>query len=87
MEIVDKCDDYTIFFLNLDKLNKNYDTQELDCYKGELIYLRQYLSYLLSLQEDIEESQTNIESSEQRYMKEINELKQLLGNKSSAPKE
>ncbi len=42
---------------------------------------------MLSLQEDIEESETNIENSRQRYQKEISELKLLLGNKSSAPKE
>ena len=41
----------------------------------------------MSLQEDVQESEVNIENSQARYQKEMNELKQLLGNKSSAPKE
>lgn len=87
LQVVEHCDAYTLFFLHLEQLDQNFDTQELDHYKGELTFLRQYLSYILSLQEDIEESENNIDTSKSRYLKEISELKLLLGNKSSAPKE
>lgn len=87
-EVVENCYVYTIFFMKLDKLNAlTLDTAEITRFKDELTFLRQYLSYILSLQEDLEVSESSMESNETRYFKEINELKHLLGNKSSAPKE
>merc|ERR1719498_346549 len=41
----------------------------------------------MNLQEKVEESENTIESNEGRYLKEISDLKNLLGSKSSAPKE
>ena len=40
LQVVEQCDAYTLFFLNLEKLDQNFDTQELDHYKGELTFLR-----------------------------------------------
>lgn len=45
------------------------------------------MSYILSLQEDIEVSENQMESNETRYEKEKRDLTDLLSNKSSAPKE
>ena len=86
-ETVESCYNYTLFFLNLSRLNLTLDTLEISKLKDELTFLRQYLSFLLSIQEDVEVSENSIETNETRYFKEINELKHLLGNKSSAPKE
>jgi len=44
-------------------------------------------SYLLSLQDDVEISENTFDTNESRYYKEVSELKNLLQNKSSAPKE
>ncbi len=86
-ETVENCYNYTMFFLNLSKLNLTLDTSEISKYKDELTFYRQYLSFILSIQEDVEISDNSIETNETRYYKEIEELKHLLGNKSSAPKE
>jgi len=42
---------------------------------------------MLSLQEDVEASESTVESNETRYTKERKDLTDLLTNKSSAPKE
>ena len=55
--------------------------------KTELIYLRQFTSLLMGLMEKVEASVAISESSEGRYLKEVSDLKNLLGSKSSAPKE
>lgn len=61
--------------------------EEDDLLKQELVFLRQYTSLLLNLMEKVEGSIGVAESSEGRYLKEISDLKNLLGSKSSAPKE
>ena len=86
-DTVESCYNYTVFFLQLSKLNLTLDTAEIAKFKDELTFLRQYLSFILSIQEDEEISESTVETNETRYFKEINELKHLLGNKSSAPKE
>ena len=55
--------------------------------KDELIYLRQYIQYALSLYEKTETSVGLLESAEARYLKEVDDLRKLLANNSSAPKE
>jgi len=85
IDIIEHCDDYTMFFQSADKLKVS--SKDVERYKDELTYLRQYLSYVLSLQEDIEVSENSVESNDTRYKKEVNDLRTLLGNKSSAPKE
>jgi hypothetical protein len=81
------CEEYSNFLQNLDKMRENYDSVDITKWKDELIFLRQYLAYLAIIQEEMEISENTLEAGETKYNKEINELKQLLGNKSSAPKE
>ena len=70
------------------KVAKYEDFDEEDeTLKEELIFLRQFTSLLLNLMEKVEGSMGVAESSEGRYLKEIYDLKNLLGSKSSAPKE
>ena len=80
-------ENYTNFFNNYEKMNDTFTKEQLSQYKDELTFLRQYLSYLVGLQEELENSENSIDSAHMRYSKEIDELKNLLGNKSSAPKE
>lgn len=61
--------------------------EEDDTLKKDLIFLRQFTSLLMKLAEKVEASKSVAESSEGRYLKEISDLKNLLGSKSSAPKE
>lgn len=86
-ETVGFCDNYTVFFNNYTKLADKIPQETLTKYKDELVFLRQYLSYLLTFQDDVEVSENVIEANQTRYLKEVGELKNLLGNKSSAPKE
>jgi hypothetical protein len=53
----------------------------------ELTYKRQYLIYILELKSDVQISEQNIENLQQKYQAEITELKNLIGNKSSIPKD
>ena len=86
-ETVGYCDNYTLFFNNYAKTGEDVPKDQLERYKDELVFLRQYLSYLLTFQDDVEVSENIIEANQTRYLKEVGELKNLLGNKSSAPKE
>lgn len=74
---------YTNFFLNLDM----FGITETEVFKDELVFLRQYLSYLIQLEELAEQTENIIESNRARFTKEIEDLKKLLENKQSAPKE
>ena len=59
----------------------------IEYYKQELTYKRQFLIYLLELKSDVQISEQNIEGLQSKYQKEISELKNLIGNKSSIPKD
>ena len=59
----------------------------MEVYKDELTYKRQFLIYILELKSDVQISESNIETLQAKYMKEITELKNLIGNKSSIPKD
>lgn len=87
IEIVSLCDNYSLFFHHMNKISHPYKANDISRIKDELTFLRQYLAYLLNLQEDVEMAESVIETNENKYLKEIAELKDLLGNKSSAPKE
>lgn len=47
----------------------------------------QFLIYILELKSDVQISEQNIEELQAKYQKEITELKDLIGNKSSIPKD
>ncbi len=60
---------------------------QIEHYKDELTYKRQFLIYILELKSDVQISEANIEGLQGKYIKEITELKNLIGNKSSIPKD
>lgn len=54
--------------------------------KGELVYIKQCLTYLNVLQEEAKSSAANIDDFANDYENEINDLKDKIGNKASIPK-
>jgi hypothetical protein len=62
-------------------------SHQIEHYKDELTYKRQFLIYILELKSDVQISEANIEGLQGKYIKEITELKNLIGNKSSIPKD
>ncbi|KAM3134829.1 hypothetical protein pb186bvf_012998 [Paramecium bursaria] len=84
-QTIEQCEIYTNFFLYIEQFK--FTDKEIEAFKDELTFLRQYLSYILSLQEDVEITESQIEQNHGRFVKEIDDLKNLLENKSSAPKE
>ena len=83
-DIMESSDNYTIFFNVVEELPK---TEGLPAFKDELTYKRQFLIYILELKSDVQISEQNIETLQAKYVKEITELKDLIGNKSSIPKD
>lgn len=55
--------------------------------KNDLMFLRQYMAFLASLYEKTEVSMNIMENARIRYQKEADDLKHLLSNNSSAPKD
>ena len=87
-EIMEGSDNYTIFFNVLKELGEDAGSEEdIQLYKNELNYKRQFLIYILELKSDVQISEQNIDDLQSKYMKEITELKELIGNKSSIPKD
>jgi hypothetical protein len=56
-------------------------------YKDELTYKRQYLIYVLELKSDVQISEQKIAGLEGKYQKKLAELQELIGNKTSIPKD
>lgn len=52
-----------------------------------MTHRRQYLTYLVALQEDVQSAELAIEALHSRYIRELVELKELIGNKTSIPKD
>jgi len=88
-EVMESSDYYTIFFNVYEELRDKYPftAEELEQLKDELTYRRQFLIYILELKSDVQLSEQNIENLKQKYIQEITELKDLIGNKSSIPKD
>lgn len=86
-EIMEQSDKYTMYFNVIQDLPHPGSSQQIEAYKEELTYKRQFLIYILELKSDVQISESNIESLEQKYQKEISDLKNLIGNKSSIPKD
>jgi hypothetical protein len=55
--------------------------------RDKLTHRRQYLTYLITLQEDVQSAELAIEALHSRYIRELVELKELIGNKTSIPKD
>ena len=85
---MEQSDRYTMYFNVLKELGNAAGTQhQIEHYKDELTYKRQFLIYILELKSDVQISEANIEGLQSKYIKEITELKNLIGNKSSIPKD
>jgi hypothetical protein len=80
-------DKYTMYFNVLNELSNPGTPYQIQNFKEELTYKRQFLIYILELKSDVQISEQNIENLQQKYQKEITELKNLIGNKSSIPKD
>lgn len=76
-----------MFFNVLNDLPQPGADEVIRLYKDELTYKRQFLIYVLELKSDVQISEQNIENLQAKYQKEITELKSLIGNKSSIPKD
>lgn len=86
-EIMEQSDKYTMFFNVINELENPGSQQQIHYYKQELTYKRQYLIYILELKSDVQISEQNIDNLQQKYQTEVTELKNLIGNKSSIPKD
>ena len=87
-EIMEQSDRYTMYFNVLKELGAMAGSPpQIEHYKDELTYKRQFLIYILELKSDVQISEANIEGLQAKYIKEITELKNLIGNKSSIPKD
>lgn len=86
-EIMEQSDKYTMFFNVINELDNPGTPEQIDLFKQELTYKRQYLIYILELKSDVQISEQNIENLQQKYQAEVQELKNLIGNKSSIPKD
>lgn len=76
-----------MFFNVLSELPDPGAAELIDYYKQELTYKRQFLIYILELKSDVQISEQNIDGLQAKYENEITELKSLIGNKSSIPKD
>lgn len=76
-----------MFFNVLQELPDPGAAELIDNYKQELTYKRQFLIYILELKSDVQISEQNIDGLQAKYENEITELKSLIGNKSSIPKD
>lgn len=86
-DITEQCERYGQVFRVFQKGRVELQGNEFRRLKNELTFIRQYKSFLISLAEEIESSESSFDTNSIKYSKEIDDLKQLLGSKSSAPKE
>lgn len=84
---MEQSDKYTMFFNVLNEIANPGTPDQIDYFKQELTYKRQYLIYILELKSDVQISEQNIENLKMKYENEITDLKNLIGNKSSIPKD
>lgn len=96
VEVMEASDNYTIFFNVVSELvhalgeaasERGLSPAMIQRLKEELTFKRQFLIYILELKSDVQLSEQNIEALQGKYLKEVNELKELIGNKSSIPKD
>lgn len=78
-------EDYETFLLY--EVENKVEDSTFDTLKNELIFMRQYMTFLASLYEKTESSITILEGAKMKFMKEADDLRNLLSNNSSAPKD
>ena len=69
------------------EIEKGIQDMSFAVLKNDLIFLRQYMAFLASLYEKTEVSINIMENAKMRFQKEAEDLKHLLANNSSAPKD
>lgn len=85
LEVGSLVEDYEAFLLY--EVENNIEDSSFDTLKNELIFLRQYMAFLANLYEKTESSITILEGAKLKFMKEADDLRSLLSNNSSAPKD
>jgi hypothetical protein len=80
------CEDYSKVFA-VKPRDTRITEDSLKAWRDELTHRRQLLSYLLALHEDVLTAEANIDNLHSRYLREILELKEMIGNKTSIPKD
>jgi hypothetical protein len=87
-ELSEQCQQYTdvLIFAHHHK-PENINADMIVRWQEELTNRRQFLSYCQSLQEDVMLSAQKTESHRDNYQNEMNELKGLVGSRTSVPKE
>lgn len=86
-DVTELCEKYGQIFRVFLKGRVDLQPNEFKRLRSELTFVRQYKSFLLNLAEEIEASENSFETNSLKYAKEIEDLRALLGSKSSAPKE
>jgi hypothetical protein len=86
-DVTELCEKYGQIFRVFLKGRVDLQPNEFRRLRSELAFVRQYKSFLLNLAEEIEASENSFEANSLKYAKEIEDLRALLGSKSSAPKE
>lgn len=86
-EVIEQCDNYTIFFTVADLMKEKAEKKLMDVYRDELTLKRQYLINLLELKSDVQASEQKIDNLAGNYKKKMVDLQQLIGNKTSIPKD
>jgi hypothetical protein len=86
-DVTELCEKYGQILRVFQRGKLDLQNSEFRRLRNELTFIRQYKSFLVSLAEEIESSESAFDSNSIKYGKEIDDLKQLLGSKSSAPKE
>lgn len=61
--------------------------EDMDQARGELLYHRQYLTYMLSLQEDVTAALERVNKDKETMQQEIVELDAMVGARTSVPKD
>lgn len=94
-EIANLCQEYTDVLLYChsgegkeeDENNPKPDKAKARRWKDEMTNRRQFLAYLQSLQEDGQLSQQKIAAAREGFAREMDDLKSLVGSRTSVPKE
>lgn len=85
LEVGNLAEDYETYLLYI--IENDVEDSTFQILKNELIFLRQFLAFLANLYEKAESSINIMESSRVRYTAESDDLRSLLSNNSSAPKD
>jgi Domain of unknown function len=86
-EIIEDNDNYAILFTIIDSLKEKVDDRTLSLLKEEVTIKRQFQMYILELKSEVMNSEQKTDGLESKYIQKVKELKDLIGNKTSIPKD